>query len=99
MCLKEKWVALLSSEYPTMAYRASIKNPFGRGALINLLRQFGKVRSAVNEFLLLVHMHIVMYAHHFFASGIQNLLTGGMCLNELAQYVEKWNISVCDLNR
>jgi len=29
-----------------MAYRASIKNPFGRGALINLLRQFGKVSCA-----------------------------------------------------
>jgi len=41
--VKEKWVAFLSREYPTMAYRASIKNPFGRGALINLLRQFGKV--------------------------------------------------------
>jgi len=47
LCLKEKWVALLSSEYPTMAYRASIKNPFGRGALINLLRQFGKVSCAL----------------------------------------------------
>jgi len=43
LCVKAKWVAVLSSEYPTMAYRASIKNPFGRGALINLLRQFGKV--------------------------------------------------------
>jgi len=41
--MKAKWVAVLSSEYPTLAYRASIKNPFGRGALINLLRQFGKV--------------------------------------------------------
>jgi len=43
LLMKAKWVAVLSSEYPTMAYRASIKNPFGRGALINLLRQFGKV--------------------------------------------------------
>jgi len=41
----EKWVATLSAEYPTMAFHASVKNPFGRGALINLLRQFGKLHA------------------------------------------------------
>ncbi|PVD23351.1 hypothetical protein C0Q70_16619 [Pomacea canaliculata] len=39
----QKWVALLSSEHPTMAFHASLTNPFGKGALINLLRQFGKL--------------------------------------------------------
>ncbi|KAL5016097.1 hypothetical protein ScPMuIL_005686 [Solemya velum] len=39
----QKWVAILSPEYPTMAFHASITNPFGKGALINLLRQFGKL--------------------------------------------------------
>jgi nuclear GTP-binding protein len=43
--ITEKWVAILSSEYPTMAFHASVKNPFGRGALINLLRQFGKLHT------------------------------------------------------
>jgi nuclear GTP-binding protein len=35
-----KWAKHLSKEYPTIAYRASINNPFGKGALINLFRQF-----------------------------------------------------------
>lgn len=38
----QKWVAILSKEYPTVAFHASITHPFGKGSLINLLRQFGK---------------------------------------------------------
>ena len=41
--LQQKWVAILSADNPTMAFHANINNPFGKGALINLLRQFGKV--------------------------------------------------------
>lgn len=41
----QKWVTILSAEYPTMAFRASLKNPFGKGAMINLLRQFSKLHS------------------------------------------------------
>jgi ribosome biogenesis GTPase A len=41
----QKWVALLSSEFPTIAFHASIKHPFGKGALINLLRQFSKLHK------------------------------------------------------
>lgn len=41
--MQQKWVAILSAEYPTLAFHASITNPFGKGALIQLLRQFGKV--------------------------------------------------------
>merc|ERR1711981_1363840 len=33
----QKWVAILSQQYPTVAFHASIKHPFGKGALINLL--------------------------------------------------------------
>jgi len=35
-----RWVKLLSKEYPTIAFHASITNPFGKGSLIQLLRQF-----------------------------------------------------------
>ena len=35
-----RWVKVLSKEYPTLAYHASLKNSFGKGSLINLLRQF-----------------------------------------------------------
>ena len=41
----KKWVSLLSQEYPTMAFYSSLKHPFGKGALINLLRQFSKLHS------------------------------------------------------
>ncbi|KAH8899197.1 NGP1NT-domain-containing protein [Thozetella sp. PMI_491] len=34
------WVKTLQKEYPTCALRSSVKNPFGRGSLIDLLRQF-----------------------------------------------------------
>ncbi|XP_053683057.1 nucleolar GTP-binding protein 2 [Sabethes cyaneus] len=39
----QRWVALLSKEYPTIAFHASLTHPFGKGALINLLRQIGKL--------------------------------------------------------
>jgi len=41
----KKWVALLSAEHPTLAFHASVTNPFGKGALIQLLRQFGKLHQ------------------------------------------------------
>ncbi|XP_053212926.1 nucleolar GTP-binding protein 2-like [Panonychus citri] len=41
----QRWVTILSAEYPTMAFHSSIKNPFGKGALIDLLRQFGKLHQ------------------------------------------------------
>ncbi|XP_052888880.1 nucleolar GTP-binding protein 2 [Anopheles moucheti] len=39
----QRWVAILSKEYPTIAFHASLTHPFGKGALINLLRQIGKL--------------------------------------------------------
>ncbi|CAL1291748.1 unnamed protein product [Larinioides sclopetarius] len=41
----QRWVTILSAECPTMAFHASITNPFGKGALINILRQFGKLHE------------------------------------------------------
>eukprot|EP00177_Eucheuma_denticulatum_P000986 GFKZ01001786.1.p1 GENE.GFKZ01001786.1~~GFKZ01001786.1.p1 ORF type:complete len:566 (+),score=95.66 GFKZ01001786.1:211-1908(+) len=35
-----KWLHLLGKEYPTLIFHSSITNPFGKGSLINLLRQF-----------------------------------------------------------
>ncbi|KAJ3195674.1 GTPase required for pre-60S ribosomal subunit nuclear export and maturation [Irineochytrium annulatum] len=40
-----KWVAALSREYPTLAFHASITNSFGKGSLIQLLRQFSTLHS------------------------------------------------------
>ncbi|XP_069695888.1 uncharacterized protein Ns2 [Periplaneta americana] len=39
----QRWVAVLSAEYPTVAFHASLTHPFGKGSLINLLRQFAKL--------------------------------------------------------
>jgi len=39
------WVKLLSLEYPTLAFHASITNSFGKGSLIALLRQFAVLHS------------------------------------------------------
>lgn len=39
----QRWVAILSKEYPTVAFHASMTHPFGKGSLINLLRQFAKL--------------------------------------------------------
>ncbi|XP_034468082.1 nucleolar GTP-binding protein 2 isoform X1 [Hippoglossus hippoglossus] len=40
-----RWVALLSQEYPTLAFHASLTNSFGKGSLIQLLRQFSKLHT------------------------------------------------------
>ncbi|OCK85211.1 nucleolar GTP-binding protein 2, partial [Lepidopterella palustris CBS 459.81] len=39
------WVRALSKEYPTLAFRASMNNSFGKGSLIGLLRQFSSLHS------------------------------------------------------
>jgi len=45
----QKWVALLSAEFPTVAFHASLKHPFGKGAIIALLRQFGKLHESSKQ--------------------------------------------------
>ena len=40
-----KWVKILSKDFPTLAFHASITNAFGKGALISLLRQFAKLHA------------------------------------------------------
>jgi nuclear GTP-binding protein len=41
-----RWVASLSAEYPTLAFHAgNMTKPFGKGALIALLRQLSKLHS------------------------------------------------------
>ncbi|KAL9602419.1 MAG: hypothetical protein Q9219_001843 [cf. Caloplaca sp. 3 TL-2023] len=39
------WVRHLSKSYPTLAFHASITNSFGKGSLIQLLRQFSSLHS------------------------------------------------------
>ncbi|KAI9796735.1 MAG: GTPase required for pre-60S ribosomal subunit nuclear export and maturation [Piccolia ochrophora] len=39
------WVRALSKDYPTLAFHASVTNSFGKGSLIQLLRQFSSLHS------------------------------------------------------
>ena len=40
-----RWVDVLGREYPTLAFHASMNNPFGKGSLISLLRQFAQLHK------------------------------------------------------
>ena len=40
-----KWVQVLSADAPCLAIHASITNPFGKGSLIQLLRQFSRLHA------------------------------------------------------
>ena len=64
----------MSAEYPTLAFHASLTNSFGKGALINLLRQFAKV--------ILTHYHC--YNNYCFCSFIKTENRSGKYL--LIQY-------------
>ena len=39
------WIKVLSKEYPTLSFRASTTNPFGKGDLIGLFRQFASLHK------------------------------------------------------
>ena len=43
--MQAAWVRSLSKDYPTLAFHASITNSFGKGSLIQLLRQFSSLHS------------------------------------------------------
>ena len=45
MISQAAWVRHLSKDYPTLAFHASINNSFGKGSLIQLLRQFSSLHS------------------------------------------------------
>jgi nuclear GTP-binding protein len=41
----KKWIQKLSAELPTVAFHASIQHSFGKGSLINVLRQFASLHK------------------------------------------------------
>lgn len=57
-----KWVKKLSKDFPTLAFHASITNSFGKGALISLLRQFGKLHAVS---LIFVKCMLAIYLCYF----------------------------------
>ena len=41
----KRWLHALSQEYPVLAFHSSLTKPFGKGALLSLLRQLARLRS------------------------------------------------------
>ena len=41
----KRYLYSLSREYPTLAFHASVTNPFGKGALMSLLRQLARLKT------------------------------------------------------
>jgi len=41
----KRWLHSLSREFPTVAFHASLTHPFGKGALLSLLRQFQRLHA------------------------------------------------------
>ena len=42
----KRWLAVLGKDAPTLAFHASVTNPFGKGSLLGVLRQLGRLHSA-----------------------------------------------------
>lgn len=40
-----RWLQILSKDFPTIAFHASIEHPFGKGNLISILRQFCRLHN------------------------------------------------------
>eukprot|EP01041_Mallomonas_annulata_P000334 gene333-601_t len=70
-----KWVKILSKEHPTLAFHASITNSFGKGALINLLRQFSKLHADKRQ----ISVGVVGYPNTGKSSVINTLMATKCC--------------------
>ena len=70
-----KWVSILSKELPTLAFHASMKNPFGKGSLIGLLRQFSSLHKGNNQ----ISVGIIGYPNVGKSSLINSLMSKKVC--------------------
>jgi len=73
--ITQKWIALLSAEHPTIAFHASINHPFGKGALINLLRQIGKLHQSSKQ----ISVGFIGYPNTGKSSVINSLRSKKVC--------------------
>ncbi|KAG5487051.1 hypothetical protein LSCM1_07721 [Leishmania martiniquensis] len=44
-----RWLQILSKDYPTIAFHASMNHPFGKGNVISLLRQFARLHNVTHR--------------------------------------------------
>ena len=71
----KKWVTLLSSEYPTLAYHASMANSFGKGSLITLLRQYAQLHKDKKQ----ISVGFIGYPNVGKSSVINSLMKKKVC--------------------
>jgi len=71
----KRWIGELSQIRPTIAFHASLTHAFGKGALISLLRQFGKLHSDKKQ----ISVGAIGYPNVGKSSVINTLISKASC--------------------
>lgn len=71
----KRWAGELAAVRPTIAFHASMTHAFGKGALINLLRQFGKLHSDKKH----ISVGVIGYPNVGKSSVINTLISKKSC--------------------
>lgn len=71
----KRWMGELAKDRPTIAFHASLTHAFGKGALINLLRQFGKLHEDKKQ----ISVGVIGYPNVGKSSVINTLISKKSC--------------------
>jgi nuclear GTP-binding protein len=71
----KRWIGELAAVRPTIAFHASLTHAFGKGALISLLRQFGKLHSEKKQ----ISVGVIGYPNVGKSSVINTLISKKSC--------------------
>ena len=71
----KRWIGELAQVRPTIAFHASLTHAFGKGALISLLRQFGKLNSDKKQ----ISVGVIGYPNVGKSSVINTLISKKSC--------------------
>ncbi|XP_047334007.1 nuclear/nucleolar GTPase 2 [Impatiens glandulifera] len=69
------WLKVLSKEFPTLAFHASINKSFGKGSLLSVLRQFSRIKSDKQA----ISVGFIGYPNVGKSSVINTLRTKNVC--------------------
>ncbi|KAB1217239.1 Nucleolar GTP-binding protein 2 [Morella rubra] len=69
------WLRVLSKEYPTLAFHASINKSFGKGSLLSVLRQFARLKGDKQA----ISVGFIGYPNVGKSSVINTLRTKNVC--------------------
>ena len=71
----KRWMGELAKDRPTIAFHASLTHAFGKGALISLLRQFGKLHEEKKQ----ISVGVIGYPNVGKSSVINTLISKKSC--------------------